>query len=209
MLQAAQRRATRWLKRKGVLAVGIGQRRRGGRWLQRQTCIVVKVAWKLTDRELRRQRCRPFPRAIRVTIDRRVHEVPIDVQETAGETAGHCQGRGADTAAPAAAARVVRPSALVPDKTLFLGPRDAGTWVPVRLRHLSITAPFQYADGVRTMGNLLATDALTDEAGAGAVLYDGRRRAVGTLVGAFAGESYFTPLTPPPPARPPATRERA
>jgi hypothetical protein len=263
---AALRRAKAWERRRAVLAVGVGQRRRKGRWVDDQTCIVVKVPWKLDEGQLKRSRLRLFPRSIEVTINKRKHRVPVDVQETRGEVVGRCQGcaggavqiggalRGAvgpvvtdggqakllisghvgeragvtvsagfvagTTEAPVMSSQVdgclVAPEgAMPPDaatlvdgtalsgvasagdlavgQTMFFHRAATGRRTPIVLRHLDISAPFQYPDGIHQLQHLLATDGSTVNGDSGTLLFDASFRAVGTLVGLFGNESYFIP----------------
>jgi hypothetical protein len=266
VMAAALRRARRWRRRADVLAVGVGQRRRQGRWIDDQTCIVVKVAWKLDAGHLARHGHAPLPRRIEVTIGQRRYRVAVDVQETRGEVAGRCQGcaggsltinsalRGGvaaivsdggetkiliaghvgkragvtvqagtvtgRTEAPVMNARadhclVVPRDGVPPDaatlvdgtrlhgvvsvgelavgQTMYFHRAATGRRTPVVLRHLDISAPFEYPDGIRDLEHLLATDGSTVAGDSGTLLFDSSFRAAGTLVGLFGNESYFIP----------------
>jgi len=92
VLAAALKRANRWRGRPGVLAVGLGQRRRLGHWVRGETCVVVKVPWKLDPSHLRKARQKALDAWIVVTVDGRKHRVAVDVQETRGDLVGRCQG---------------------------------------------------------------------------------------------------------------------
>jgi hypothetical protein len=92
ILRAAVEKAKPWLRRKGVVAVGIGQARRGGDWVEGGAHVVVKVEWKLEADALERSRREPLPRFIEVTVDGRRHRVSVDVQDTQGQLAGKLQG---------------------------------------------------------------------------------------------------------------------
>ncbi|MEZ4363181.1 MAG: hypothetical protein R3B48_23605 [Kofleriaceae bacterium] len=269
ILQAAKRKALRWLARPEVVSVGIGQRHREGRW-RSESCIVVKIDWKRSREQLRDQRQRPLPSWIDVVVDGQLARVGVDLQETAGETLGRLQARvgspvrhdgkaigsvsamvlagGARRAlisghvAKAKGRRVqlgdvsgvtdepVRtrrldhclveldddggaalsslsslcldgsaltglravPS-LVLGQTLYFHRMVTGHRVPVLLRHVDMTVPFWTPEGILHMQGLVATDGRTAEGDSGAMLHDDTFRAVGTLVGSFAGESYFIP----------------
>lgn len=78
-------------------------------------------------------------------------------------------------------------------QTLYFHRMQTGERVPLRLRYVDATAPFHTDRGVVHMLGLLATDGGTRSGDSGAMLYDETFRAVGTLVGAFAGKSYFIP----------------
>lgn len=84
-------------------------------------------------------------------------------------------------------------AALQLGQTLYFHRMTTGERVPLILRYTDITAPFQTERGVVHMHGLLATDGGTMRGDSGALLYDETFRAVGTLVGAFAGKSYFIP----------------
>lgn len=246
--------------------MGIGQRRRSGRWVEDQTCIVVKVQWKLDEAHLRRVGRATLPRWIEITVNRRKRRVRVDVQETRGELAGRCQGcaggalrvagalRGGvgpvvadagtpkvlisghvgkragvavsagpvggtteapvmtslvdgclvapDGDLPADAATLVDGTALTGvapvdelavGQTMFFQRAATGRRTPVVLRHLDMSAPFQYPDGVHDLQHLLATDGSTVDGDSGTLLFDASFRAVATLVGLFGNESYFVP----------------
>jgi hypothetical protein len=249
-----------------VLAVGVGQRRRQGHWVAGQTCVVVKVQWKLDEAQLTAKRRAQIPRSIAVTVEGRRFRVPVDVQETRGQLAGRLQGcvgqtlriqgawRGAvgaivsdaGTAKALIAGHVgkkagVRVAAgtvsgttekpmmtshldhclVMPDvppspeaatladgstlsgvttidelnvgDTVYFHRAATGRRTPVVLRHLDISAPFEYPDGVHQMQHLIATDGSTVEGDSGTLLFDSSFGAVGTLVGLFGNESYFIP----------------
>lgn len=78
-------------------------------------------------------------------------------------------------------------------QTLYFHRTQTGERVPLVLRDVDASAPFHTDRGVVPMLGLLATDAGTRGGDSGALLYDETFRAVGTLLGAFAGKSYFIP----------------
>jgi hypothetical protein len=78
-------------------------------------------------------------------------------------------------------------------QTLYFHRTQTGERVPLVLRDVDATAPFHTDRGVVRMLGLLATDAGTRGGDSGALLFDETFRAVGTLLGAFAGKSYFIP----------------
>jgi hypothetical protein len=266
ILQAALAKAKPWLRRKGMLALGIGQARRAGKWADETAHIVVKVEWKLDGPALGRSRRAPLPRFIEVTVDGRRHRVPVDVQGTQGQRAGQLHGcvgaavtiqgqlRGGTGAVVSTAqgARLliaghvgkqagvamlvggmhgttektfinsqldhclVAPGApppagwatLVDDtpltgvarideltlgQTLYFHHSESGDQIPVVLRHLDMTAPFEYPDGIHQVQHLLGTDGESVPGDSGTLLYDASFAAVGTLLGMFHDESYFIP----------------
>ena len=79
------------------------------------------------------------------------------------------------------------------DQVLYLHHVCSAARVPVRLRAAETSAPFRYATGTRRLSGLLATDGVTVRGDSGTLLYDAAFHAVGTLVGAFGGASYFIP----------------
>lgn len=269
VLQAAKKKAERWLTRGDVLSVGIGQRFTQGTWRD-EACIVVKIDWKLSAEMMRARKRTPLPRWIDVVVDGKRARVGVDLQETAGELTGtfqsiigspvSCEGacigsvsavvRGTSggkkgpkaflisghvarekgrkmviggatgvTAEPVISDRLdhclvefdpepahqsllldgSNLTGICPVKSLQLGQTlyfhraATGMRVPLLLRHIDISAPFQTSQGVVQMRGLLATDGRTAAGDSGALLFDGSFRAVGTLLGAFAQESYFIP----------------
>ena len=257
-------KAKPWLRRKGVLAIGIGQARHADKWADETAHIVVKVEWKLDTPTLERSRRAPLPRFIEVTVDRRKRRVPVDVQGTQGQRAGQLHGcvgaavtiqgklRGgagavvssaqgarlliaghvggqagvamqvggvqgttektvinsqldhclvAPGATPPAGwatlvdntplAGVARVDDLTLGQTLYFHHSESGQRVPVVLRHLDMTAPFAYPDGIHQVHHLLGTDGESVPGDSGTLLYDASFAAVGTLLGMFHDESYF------------------
>jgi hypothetical protein len=269
VLQAAKRKAERWLARGDVISVGIGQRFQQGAWKD-ESCIVVKIDWKLSAEMMRVRKRRPLPPWIDVVVDGKKARVIVDLQETAGELAGRFQsiigspvrcegacigsvsavvrgtvdgkkgpkaflisghvarekGRKFDiggafgvTSEPVITDRLdhclvefdpetsygcalldganltgIRPvKTLEVGQTLYFHRSATGMRVPLLLRHIDISAPFWTPKGIVHKRGLLATDGRTAEGDSGALLFDGSFRAVGTLLGAFANESYFIP----------------
>jgi hypothetical protein len=78
-------------------------------------------------------------------------------------------------------------------QTLYFHRAETGERVPVVLRHLDISAPFEYPDGIRPLQHLLGTDGATVDGDSGTLLYDASFAAVATLVGCLHDESYFIP----------------
>lgn len=265
VLQLALRSAQRWLRRADVLAVGIGQRHEHGRWQQDRPCIVVKVAWKLAEDQLRSTRRWPVPRWIAVDIRGRRRRVRVDVQETRGQTTGCLHGLvgsgvglnhqtigsvsaivqtpdgarlalisghvgrtagrtlsiggvagktrapvftsrmdhclvdipalpgGAERLDDHALAGTAPVASLDVDRVLYFNRAATGQRVPVVLRHLVMSASFDYPWGARELKGMLVTEGLTVTGDSGTLLYDNAFRAIGTLVGSFGGESYFIP----------------
>lgn len=264
VLQAAKRKASRWLTRAEVVGIGIGLRHREGRWHD-EVCIVVKIDWKLAAQPLRTRKRRPLPAWIEVVVDGRRSRVGVDVQETGGEVAGrhqglvgsavHHEGEAVGSVSAVVTAdgnRLVLisghvakhagrqltiggaigvtqdpirskrldhclvdlkssdpPEAVLVDgseltgirpipsltlgQTLYFHRTATGTRVPLILRHVEMSAPFWTPDGIVQMEGLVVTNGRTVEGDSGALLYDEKFRAVATLLGAFAGESYFIP----------------
>jgi hypothetical protein len=266
ILQAALAQAKPWLRRKGVVAIGIGQARRAGDWADATPHIVVKVEAKLNGHELGRARRPALPRFIEVTVDGHKRRVPVDVQGTQGQRAGKLHGcvgaavtirgkvRGGTGAVVSTAqgarlliaghvggpagvdiqvgglqgktertfisqqldhclvvpgapppagwatlvddtplSGVARLDDLTLGQTLYFHHSETGERVPVTLRHLDMTAPFDYADGIHPVQHLLGTDGESVPGDSGTLLYDASFAAVGTLVGMFHDESYFIP----------------
>jgi hypothetical protein len=268
ILQAALDQARPWLRRKGVVAIGIGQARHAGDWAEETPHLVVKVEWKLDGPQLGRSRRPALPRFIEVTVAGHTHRVPVDVQDTRGQRAGQLHGcvgaavtmqgkvrggtgavvstvngarlliaghvggggqAGAEIRAggivgkaektvinnqldhclvvpgappPAGWATLVddtpltgvaRIDDLTLGQTLYFHRSDTGQRIPVVLRHLDMTAPFAYPDGIHQVRHLLGTDGQSVPGDSGTLLYDGAFAAVGTLLGMFHDESYFIP----------------
>lgn len=78
-------------------------------------------------------------------------------------------------------------------QTLYFHRARTGARVPLVLRDVEASAPFQTERGVVQMLGLVATDGGTHGGDSGALLFDEGFRAVATLLGAFAGKSYFIP----------------
>ena len=266
ILQAALAQGKPWLRRKGVVAIGLGQARRAGDWSDETAHIVVKMEWKLDGPELGRTRRPALPRFIEVTVHGRKHRVPVDVQGTQGQRAGQLHGcvgtavtirgkvRGGTGAVVSSAqgprlliaghvggqngvairaggiqgktektfitsqldhclvapgapppagwatlvddtplSGVARVDDLTLGQTLYFHHSETGQRVPVVLRHLDMTAPFEYPDGIHRVQHLLGTDGESVPGDSGTLLYDASFAAVGTLVGMFHDESYFIP----------------
>jgi hypothetical protein len=84
-------------------------------------------------------------------------------------------------------------STLQMGQTLYFHRMATGERIPLILRHVEMSAPFETEDGVVTMQGMIVTNGRTMRGDSGALLHDDAFRAVGTLVGSFAGESYFIP----------------
>jgi hypothetical protein len=108
----------------------------------------------------------------------------VDVAAMAGDACeldGHALGGIASVAS-------YKPGNVVYFNRAFTGQR-----VDVKLRHLTLPAPFDYNGVTRQLLDLVVTEGLTAPGDSGALLYDSGYRAIGTLVGCLAGESYFLP----------------
>lgn len=88
---------------------------------------------------------------------------------------------------------VARISDLSLGQTLYFHHSETGDQIPVVLRHLDMTAPFEYPDGIHQVQHLLGTDGESVPGDSGTLLYDASFAAVGTLLGMFHDESYFIP----------------
>ena len=77
--------------------------------------------------------------------------------------------------------------------TVYFHRAATGRRTPVVVRHIDISAPFEYPDGVHQMQHLIATDGSTVDGDSGTLLFDASFGAIGTLVGLFGNESYFIP----------------
>ena len=100
---------------------------------------------------------------------------------------------GAERLDDHALAGVAPVASLDVDRVLYFNRAASGHRVPVVLRHLAMSAPFDYPDGTRELRDMVVTDGLTVPGDSGTLLYDNAFRAIGTLVGAFGHESYFIP----------------
>ncbi len=267
VLQAAKRKASRWLDRDDIVSVGIGMRLQEGDWRD-EACIVIKTDWKMSAEKMREAHRRPLPGWIEVVVDGKPAKVRVDVQETGGALAGKLQSvigspvrcdeanigsvsaivRGTDprskkailisghvarhkgrrvelcglvghTAEPVRTSRLdhclveIDPEpaqcstlldgatltgirevkTLKLGETLYFHRMVTGMRVPLLLRQIDLSAQFRGEHGIQKMHGLLATDRRTAEGDSGALLHDEAFRAVGTLLGALAGESYFIP----------------
>ncbi|MGH7788123.1 MAG: trypsin-like peptidase domain-containing protein [Candidatus Binatia bacterium] len=83
--------AKKWLRRDEVVAVGIGLRRRAGSHTA-EPAIVVTVRWKRTPDRLRELRVAHIPKVVRVQLDGRTFDVPVDVQGAKGRLRGSPSG---------------------------------------------------------------------------------------------------------------------
>lgn len=84
-------------------------------------------------------------------------------------------------------------STLVVGQTLYFYKMATGKRTPLVFREPDTDAQFQTEHGVVRMLGLVATDRGTERGDSGAMLFDEKFRAVGTLLGAFANHSYFIP----------------
>lgn len=83
--------AHRWRRRRGVVAIGLGQRHRAGAFVPEEICVVIT----LTDKALDPADLQPrqvFPRTIVVCFEGRDWEVPVDIRGARGVQEVRCQG---------------------------------------------------------------------------------------------------------------------
>lgn len=80
------------MRRRNVVGTSVGHRHRKGRYHRDELAVIVTVAEKLGEDELRRRRIAPLPGEIVVQQGRKKVKVPIDVRGAGGAMQGHFHG---------------------------------------------------------------------------------------------------------------------